>query len=557
MIEKTADFVEALLKEKLPGDLCYHDLPHSMEVARAALEIGKGEGLTPDELEIVVLAAWLHDTGYTEQYIGHEEESQLIAEKFLQENGYPDEKITIICNCIIATKFRHEAGNVLESVVIDADRLSMGTPEFMERGELLRKEWEIYLGKVYTDREWVDVQINYLLETDFLTSYVRDKYGGERILNLKLLKERSLRLEKESATITEHSRKGIRLAVKLVRSVAITMALGLFIGITLSIIVWGFRDYALGIGTISGFLIGLVLKLADRPFEYRIIRRFSFPVSLLIGTLTLIILFKASQFASVVIYDLMVAEVNFDQIQQTQVFRDIISWNSIFNMLWTALMVSAMLNFIKLTSRIIGPRLMMNYMKGLYHKPVEEERIFMFIDLNSSTSLAERMQPVTYHRLLNRFFNDIANPINRFDGEIYQYVGDEVVVTWKMKDGLKDANCVRCYFRILRQMEKLRSGYEKEFGFMPEFKVGMHGGEVITGEVGKNKTEIVFHGDVINTTERILNQCINLGKKMLISENLLRRLDLAPNIHAEYVTTRRFKGKENEVSLYTLWRESR
>lgn len=98
----------------------------------------------------------------------------------------------------------------------------------------------------------------------------------------------------------------------------------------------------------------------------------------------------------------------------------------------------------------------------------------------------------------------------------------------------------------------MKPEYTSLFGFMPEFKVGMHAGKVITGEVGRTKTEIVFHGDVINTTERILNQCINLGKKILISENLIRRIALLPNVHAEYVTTRLFKGKENEVSLYTL-----
>jgi adenylate cyclase len=101
-------------------------------------------------------------------------------------------------------------------------------------------------------------------------------------------------------------------------------------------------------------------------------------------------------------------------------------------------------------------------------------------------------------------------------------------------------------------MNRLRDTYIKEYGIAPEFKVGLHGGEVITGEVGKIKSEIVFHGDVINTTERILNQCITLKRQILISENLLRRIDLLPEIKAEYVTTKVFRGKENETSLYTL-----
>lgn len=529
---------------------------HTEQVVEGALEIGKGERLTPDELEIVLLSAWLHDVGYTEQYVGHEEESQFIAARFLEEQGYPEEKITIISNCIIATKFRHDSGNILESVLIDADRLAMGRTNFLERGELLRREWGVYLDKVYTDKEWIDVQEHYLLNTHFLTTYAKQHYQAEKELNLKRVKELKLQLEKEEQSITAHSRLWLRTGVKFIRSVAATLLLGIFIGLTLSIIVWGWRDFSLIIGSITGFFIGVILKLGDRPFEYRIIRKYSFPISLLVGTVNLVLLFKGSMFAAVFLYDLVIQQVPLADVLKTEVVRDIISWDSIFNILWTALMMSAMLNFIKITSRIIGPRLMLNYLKGHYHKPVEEERIFMFLDLNRSTSMAEQMDTMQYHRMLNRFFYDIANPISRYEGEIYQYVGDEVVVTWKMKDGLRDANCIRCYFRIVSQFEKLREEYEREFGIMPEFKVGMHGGRVITGEVGKNKTEIVFHGDTINTTERILNQCISLGKKMLISENLLRRLDLSPNVHAEYVTTRLFKGKENEVSLYSLRRES-
>ena len=555
LLQEIETYVTKLLEEKLPKELCYHDIKHTREVVARALEIGSGEKLTNEELEIVAIAAWFHDVGYTEQYIGHEEESQFIAENFLCGKNYPEEKITIIKNCILATKYLHDAGNILESVLIDADRLSMGLDIFEERGELLRKEWEVYLDKHYTDKEWCDIQIKYLQETKFLTRYAFQKYQEQKDRNLKLFKERSIELERETNKITQQSKAYIIQLSNTLLNAAGTILLGLVIGISLSLTVWGNYSYSWGIGSISGFLIGLALRLGDRPFERLIIRQFNFPISLFIGTFTLIVLFKAAQYAGMVIFDLLVAEMNFSEITESKIFKDIISSQGFMIMLWSAFLISVILNIIKLTSRIIGPRLMMNYIMGMYHKPIEEERIFMFLDINSSTSLAEKMGTKKYHELLNQFFYDIGEPISKSRGEIYQYVGDEVVVTWKMKDGVKNANCIRCYFRIEKQMEKLRSEYIKKFGFCPEFKVGMHGGKVITGEVGRTKTEIVFHGDVINTTERILNQCINLGKKMLISENLLRRLDLIPSIHAEYVTTRLFKGKENEVSLYTLIKE--
>jgi adenylate cyclase len=552
-IDKTRAFVEQLFAERLSEDLYFHDLAHTREIAEAAEEIGKGEGLSADELEIIILSAWLHDTGYVEQYIGHEEESQVIADEFLRSVNYPEEKISIIKNCILATKYKHEIGNILEAVVVDADRVSMGKTNFDKRGDLLRKEWAVYLDKEYTDKEWSDIQLQYLTETVFVTKYAKANFEAQKQINYKHQKEISLRLQQEElASFTVQSKATIKRIRELMRSFSLSMILGLFIGISLSINVWGIASYAFIIGSISGFIIGLFLQFGNDFFEYKVLRKYSFPVALVVGTFTLIILFKLSEYVSIGIYNLLFTNLPVNRIFDSAVFQDVLRWQNFFNMLWTSFTISIIMNFVKLTSRIIGPRLMYNYILGKYHKPVKEERIFMFIDINSSTTLAEKMSTEKYHSFLNQFFYDIATPINRYGGEIYQYVGDEVVVTWKMKDGLKNSNCIKAYFRIVKVMDRLRDSYNKEYGIAPEFKVGLHGGEVITGEVGKIKSEIVFHGDVINTTERILNQCITLKRRILISENLLRRIDLLPEIKAEYVTTKIFRGKQNETSLYTL-----
>jgi adenylate cyclase len=552
-IDKTRKFVEQLFAERLSDDLYFHDLAHTREIALAAEEIGKGEGLSADELEIIILSAWLHDTGYVEQYIGHEEESQVIADEFLRSVNYPEEKISIIKNCILATKYKHEIGNVLEAVVVDADRVSMGKTNFDKRGDLLRKEWAIYLDKEYTDKEWSDIQLQYLTETLFFTKYAKANFETQKQINYKHQKEISLKLhQQELASFTVQSKATLKRIRELMRRFSFSMMLGLFIGISLSINVWGIASYAFVIGSISGFIIGLFLQFGNDFFEYKVLRKYSFPVALVVGTFTLIILFKLSEYVSIGIYNLLFTNLPVNRIFDSAVFQDVLRWQNFFNMLWTSFTISIIMNFVKLTSRIIGPRLMYNYILGKYHKPVKEERIFMFIDINSSTTLAEKMSTEKYHSFLNQFFYDIATPINRYGGEIYQYVGDEVVVTWKMKDGLKNSNCIKAYFRIVKVMNRLRDSYNKEYGIAPEFKVGLHGGEVITGEVGKIKSEIVFHGDVINTTERILNQCITLKRQILISENLLRRIDLLPEVKAEYVTTKIFRGKQNETSLYTL-----
>ncbi len=215
-------------------------------------------------------------------------------------------------------------------------------------------------------------------------------------------------------------------------------------------------------------------------------------------------------------------------------------------------LLSLILNIIKLTSRIIGPQIFWSYLRGKYHKPVGEERIFMFIDLNSSTGMAETMSLEKYHSLLRNFFNSLSGPVSRFNGEIYQYVGDEAVITWPMKEGLKGANCLRCYHRIVQTVERQQRFYIRRYGFMPDFKVAIHGGWVIAGEIGKTKADIVFHGDVMNTTERILQQCRNMGQRLLMSEYIAKRLDFPAPMQAVFVDTLVLKGKKKSIGVYTV-----
>ena len=127
----------------------------------------------------------------------------------------------------------------------------------------------------------------------------------------------------------------------------------------------------------------------------------------------------------------------------------------------------------------------------------------MFLDLDASSALAETLGDLKYHQFLNEFYYDIADEIVDAYGEIYQYVGDEVVITWKMKRGLESGNCLRPYFQILGKIEKVKQKYIDKFGAYPRFKAAVHCGQVIAAQIGDIKSEIVFHGDVVNTTSRI------------------------------------------------------
>ncbi len=199
-----------------------------------------------------------------------------------------------------------------------------------------------------------------------------------------------------------------------------------------------------------------------------------------------------------------------------------------------------------------GHRTFWNILRGKYQTPRQENRIFMFLDLNGSTGMAERLGDATYHALLKDFFSDITDPILENKGNIYQYVGDEVVIAWDDADGLDSAHCIRCFFDIKEGIQKRRTYYLKRYGLLPSFKAGIHAGKVVAGEVGIVKRDITYSGDVLNTTSRILGKCSELQEEVIISDAVISRLRIPENITSKMLGSIRLRGKQQEVLIYAL-----
>lgn len=545
------EYVERYLQQNLAKDLYYHDLRHTKEVVSAVEEIALGERLAPETVEMLKIAAWFHDTGYAITYIGHEEESKALARQYLGSIGYGNEKIEQVCKLIDATRYKHEPENTEEACLIDADRISMGKMSFLLRGEDLRKEWEIYLSHNHTDEDWWQIQINYLKETVFFTHYADKNYSLLKANNIEKLLRLKESIEPENVTI-RFRKKTIRRSKRLFKALWQLFSLGLLFSLAVTLSVWGFEEDSLKIGLIAGALIGLVLRLFEKPYEAAVETKIAFPLSVFARTALMGILFLLSIGLAALIYAKFITHRPSADIYREKIEFVFSTPNNVFRFLLLVFLISFLYNFIRLASRILGPRVLRNYMLGRYFKPFAEERIFMFIDINSSTALAEKLGPHQYHLLLNDFFKDISPAITNTQGEIYQYVGDEVVVSWSMRDGIKKNNCIRCFFEIERNIARLKPLYEKNYGIRPDFKAGLHGGRVITAEVGQIKSDIVFHGDVVNTCERILSQCHPLNKKILISEYVVRNLNLLPYYEAEFVSAIRLKGVGMEMGLYTI-----
>lgn len=211
---------------------------------------------------------------------------------------------------------------------------------------------------------------------------------------------------------------------------------------------------------------------------------------------------------------------------------------------------SALITFIRQANRKFGKGILWKMLTGTYHQPREEERIFMFLDLRSSTTIAEELGHVKYSRLLQDCFRHLTRPILNNRGKIYQYVGDGVILYWQINAGSKNCASLRLFFDFQKRLESKRQQYLKRYGLVPEFKAGHHMGRVSVAEVGVLKREIAYHGDVVNTTARIQDQCNILGQNLLISRVLYNRLE---NCRPDYVPielgTAALPGKEEPIEL--------
>lgn len=203
-------------------------------------------------------------------------------------------------------------------------------------------------------------------------------------------------------------------------------------------------------------------------------------------------------------------------------------------------------------SENIGHGVLMNFFTGKYHRPIEEKRIFLFSDMKSSTTIAEQLGHIKYFELLREYYSDFSDAIVRHSGEVYQYIGDEIVISWKYEDGIKSNNCINCFFAMKEDLRKRADWYTATFGVAPTFKAGLHVGEVTTGEIGALKKEIIFTGDVLNTTARIQGLCNKYKVEILVSEDLITELQLGTDFRINPLGIFELKGKEENLELFTI-----
>ena len=328
-----------------------------------------------------------------------------------------------------------------------------------------------------------------------------------------------------------------------VQFILIIIGIGLLFGLVYNFLFYPhtFVEYAEA-GSIS-ILIGLFIGLLEEFVLYRLFQHVSFLLvtiirsilySLLISTVLCLVLSIETSFVNNIPY----FEAVRSYLESPLFERDFFFT---FSFIITIL-------FILQVILLIGRANFFRLILGIYHRPKEVCRIFMFVDLKGSTGIAEKLPNKLYSGLIRDFFYDVSDAILLFGGEIYQYVGDEIVIIWPARQG--NVQCIRSFFKMQEIIARKKDIYQSRYGLVPEFKAGIHVGNVIMTSVGKQKKEIVYHGDVLNTASRIEGKCNELRETLLISEDLRQMISPEDDFQVKRKDEIELKGKNRALGLY-------
>ncbi len=302
------------------------------------------------------------------------------------------------------------------------------------------------------------------------------------------------------------------------RSLAAIAAAGFVAGIVFNLAQGHTSPTALAVGVTYGLLMSVSLGSAE-------LLVLEGPMRVWLGGLS----FATKLMVRSTIYLAIITVIQWFQLGEVIAGVPPITSSRIF---WSGFIYSAVLSVVMNlalgVTNIIGPRAFLNFFIGRYHTPIEENRFVLFVDIAGSTGLAERLGGIAIHRLLDRTFRLLTIAVVDYRGEVLNYVGDEVIVTWPERGGAVDCRPLPCFVAMREQLSRASSQFEREFGAAPRIRGSLHFGPVIVGEIGDVKCAIVFNGDVMNTAARLEELSRNVDGGFLVSRAAMERFSSAP-----------------------------
>jgi adenylate cyclase len=175
----------------------------------------------------------------------------------------------------------------------------------------------------------------------------------------------------------------------------------------------------------------------------------------------------------------------------------------------------------------IGAENLFHLTVGTYHRPAMKAMVLMFVDMNGSTAIAGRIGALRMSALVGKFLFDIAKPISDYGGEIYLYKGDGLIALWEWDEAVRRNTVLRAIDAMFGAVRRERAAYLAEWGVVPTFRVGVHGGDVVVSVQGDTKRSIGIYGDTINIAARMEEAAKAHGVACVVSGDVAKALDTA------------------------------
>lgn len=312
-----------------------------------------------------------------------------------------------------------------------------------------------------------------------------------------------------------------------------------------------FLKESLILGTIAGFCLGLLTGLLELYVFRNFFRNRAFYKLIISKILIYLLSIFLITIWAVYGYQWFYKGLNFDQaiIETMEIFVS----RGFYQILFIGLFLSLGLNFLLITKNNIGHRIFIPILLGKYHIPKEENRIFTFIDLKSSTHSAEVLGHVQYSRMLQDCFRILSELVVKNNGSIYQFVGDEAVITWSSKKKRNFHYSIQLFKEFKASLIKDQDYFLKNYNMLPTFKAASHCGAVMVAEVGGSiKSEIAYHGDVLNTTARMMELCKPFETDFLVSDDLMLHIDKdICEMQFKYKGELELRGKDMKTKVFS------
>ena len=186
--KEVKDFIINKLQAGLPQKLTYHNVGHVLDVYQAAELIGSREGISENDMKLLLTAALFHDSGFLNSPTSHEEESCGIANQYLPGYGYQPAEIAVIKGIIMATKIPQLPKTHLEEIICDADLDYLGRDDFFPISDSLYLELRS-AGIVNNENDWNKIQVSFFNSHHYFTKTsvtLRQQKKDEHLEQIKL-----------------------------------------------------------------------------------------------------------------------------------------------------------------------------------------------------------------------------------------------------------------------------------------------------------------------------------------------------------------------------------